>query len=73
MKRCIEFRCPVMDWSDMDCVVKIIPEIEKSFDRRKCEFVYSSSDKIDISFEQIDALSNEYEITITSSSIIIKN
>ena len=52
MKRKIEFRTPVMD-----CIVKIIPEIEKSFEQRKCDFMYNSSN----------------EIEITSSYIIIKN
>ena len=61
MKRKIEFRNPVMDWSDMDCVVKIIPVIEKSFEQRKCDFVYNCSDKIEFTIEQIDALSEEYE------------
>ena len=73
MKRCIEFRNPIMDWSDMDCVVKIIPVIEKSFEKRKCDFVYNCSDKIEISIEQIDSLSDKYEIEITAFYIIIKN
>ena len=73
MKRCIEFRNPIMDWSDMDCVVKIIPVIEKSFEQRKCDFVYNCSDKIEISIEQIDSLSDKYEIEITAFYIIIKN
>lgn len=73
MKRCIEFRNPVMDWSDMDCVVGIIPEIGKSFVQRKCDYAYNCSDKIEITIEQVDSLSDEYEIAITSSCITIKN
>lgn len=74
MKRKIDFRNPVMDWSDMDCVVKIIPVIEKSFEQRKWnDFVYNCSDKIEISIEQIDSLSDEYEVQITSSCITIIN
>ena len=73
MKRKIEFRTPVMDWSDMDFVTYIIPEIKKSFEQRKGDFVYTSSNIIEITIEQIDSLSDEYEIEITSSCIIIKN
>ena len=73
MKRIIEFRNPVMDFNDMDYVVKIIPEIEKSFEKRKCDFIYNCSDEIEISIEQIDSISDEYEITISSSYIVIKN
>lgn len=68
MKRCIEFRNP-----DMDCVVSIIPEIGKSFVQRKGDYVYNCSDKIEITIEQVDSLSDEYEITITSSCITIQN
>lgn len=73
MKRCIEFRSPVMDWSDMNCVIKIIPEIEKSFVQRKGDYVYNCSDVIDFTIEQIDAISDEYEVRITSSCITIIN
>lgn len=73
MERSIEFRNPVMDWSDMNTVVCIIPEIEKSFEKRKGDYIYNCSDKIEITIEQVDSLSDEYEIEITFSSIIIKN
>ena len=73
MKRIIEFRNPWVDFEDMDCVVKIIPEIEKSFEKIKCDYIYRCSDEIEISIEQIDSLSDEYEITISTSYIVIKN
>ena len=73
MTREIKFINATMDWSDMDYIVNIIPEIKNSFTNRKYDYVYNCSDKIEISIEQIDDISQEFEIEITSNSIIIKN
>ena len=73
MTREIKFINATMDWSDMDYIVNIIPEIKNSFTERKYDFQYNCSDKIDITIEQIDDISSEYDIEITRNSIIIRN
>ncbi len=73
MKREIVFRNSVMDYNDMRIVSDIIVQIRENFTNRKYDYVYNCSDKIEISIEQIDDISQEFEIEITSNSIIIKN
>ena len=73
MKREIVFRNSVMDYNDMRIVSDIIVQIREIFTNRKYDYVYNCSDKIEISIEQIDSLSDKYEIEITAFYIIIKN
>lgn len=73
MKREIVFRNSVMYYNDMRIVSDIIVQIRQNFTERKYDFQYNCSDKIDITIEQIDAISSEYDIEITRNSIIIRN
>lgn len=73
MQRVIEFRKPIMDYTDMRYITEIIGQISDKFTQRKGDYVYNSSDVIEFTIEQIDAISEEYEVLITSSCIIIIN
>lgn len=73
MKRILEFKNSLIDWSDVDFVSTIIPEIKDCFQRHKYDFIYNNYKDIEINIEQLDKLSEEYSIEINSMYIKINN
>lgn len=73
MKRVLEFKNPVMDWEDMEITIKIIPELKDSFQKHKYDFLYNNFKELELNIEQIEELSEYFEISINGSYIKIMN
>jgi|LakMenE18May11ns_1017448.scaffolds.fasta_scaffold6758399_1 hypothetical protein len=72
MKRIIEINNGVVYGTIKESVVKILPQLEKSFRQRKEFFeYYFDKTEIEITLEQLDALSSEFKIDIIWDTITI--
>lgn len=73
MKRKIKFKNPLIDWSDVDFISNILPEIRDCFEKYKYDFIFNNSKAVELSIEQLDLLSDQYGIEINSMYIKINN
>ena len=73
IKRKIQFKEPLIDIEDLVKVTEIIPATEIHFDKYKYDFKFNDCVDFYINIEQLDLLSKEYEIVLTSEYILIKN
>lgn len=71
MKKEIEINS-LVDWADMDILIKIIPDLTNSFTRRKnySEYYFKTTE-VNIDGDVFDELSQEYELKVDWSSIEI--
>lgn len=72
MKRIVEINNGVVYGTDKESIVSILPQLEKSFKQRKEFFEYYFDEtEIEITLEQLDALSNKFKICIIRDTITI--
>ena len=74
MIKIFRFKSGIVYGTDMQTVVGIIPELETQFKQRKEFFEYYFTDKeIEVTLNQLDALAQEFIVTINWESITIDN
>lgn len=73
MKRKIRLSSGIIGGSDMLSLVEILPQLKESFRQRKEFFEYYFDEtEVTLSLEDIDKLSNDFEITIGYEELIIQ-
>ena len=73
MIRTIELADPIVDVIDVETIIEIFPEIKDCFSKYKYDMLYRAQDEITITIDQLVSITEEFEITITSSTIKIMN
>ena len=73
MKRKIRLSSGIIGGTDMLSLVEILPQLKDSFRQRKEFFEYYFDEtEVTLSLEDIDKLSNDFEITIGYEELIIQ-
>ena len=73
MKRRIEFNQGIIGGEEVDILIDILPQLEKSFTQRKTYYeYYFTPTEVELSLEDIDELSNEFTIILNYEELIIK-
>ena len=73
MKRKIRLSEGIIYGTDMLSLVEILPQLKESFRQRKEFFEYYFDEtEVTLSLEDIDKLSNDFEITIGYEELIIQ-
>ncbi len=73
MKRKIRLSSGIIGGTDMLSLVEILPQLKDSFRQRKEFFEYYFDEtEVTLSLEDIDKLSNDFEITIGCEELIIQ-
>ena len=73
MKRKIRLSSGIIGGPDMLSLVEILPQLKESFRQRKEFFEYYFDEtEVTLSLEDIDKLSNDFEITIRYEELIIQ-
>lgn len=74
MLKIFKFKCGIVNGTDMQTVLEIIPELKDQFKQRKQFFEYYFTEKdIEVTLNQLDALAQEFTVTINWESITIDN
>lgn len=73
MKRKIRLSSGIIGGTDMLSLVEILPQLKESFRQRKEFFEYYFDEtEVTLSLEDIDKVSNNFEITIGYDELIIQ-